>query len=110
MEGTKTPARRSRRTVTAAAAPAAPKKPQAKPKSAAAKPRAKARTDVATSLSPAERLRMIEMAAYFRAERRGFAPGHDFEDWLAAEAEISALLPSAPAKAPARRARKTSAN
>ena len=28
------------------------------------------------------------MAAYYRAERRGFAPGHEVEDWLAAEAEI----------------------
>jgi len=110
MEGTKTPARRSRRTVTAAAAPAARKKTPAKPKSAAAKPRAKARTDVATSLSPAERLRMIEMAAYFRAERRGFAPGHEYEDWLAAEAEIAALVPSAAPKAPARKSRKTPAN
>ena len=110
MEGTKTPARRSRRTVTAAAAPAAPKKTPAKPKSAAAKPRAKARTDVATSLSPAERLRMIEMAAYFRAERRGFAPGHEYEDWLAAEAEIAALVPSAAPKPPVRKSRKTPAN
>jgi hypothetical protein len=53
---------------------------------------------------------MIEMAAYFRAERRGFAPGHDFEDWLAAEAEIAVLVPSAPHRAPARKSRKTPAN
>lgn len=33
---------------------------------------------------------MIAMAAYYRAERRGFAPGHDLEDWFAAEAEITA--------------------
>jgi hypothetical protein len=110
MEGNKTPARRPRRTVTAAAAPAAPKKSAARPKATAAKPRAAARTDVATSLSAAERLRMVEMAAYFRAERRGFAPGHDFEDWVAAEAEIAALVPPVPARAPARRARKSPAN
>jgi hypothetical protein len=30
----------------------------------------------------------IAQAAYFRAERRGFEPGHELEDWLAAEAEI----------------------
>jgi len=24
----------------------------------------------------------IAEAAYFRAERRGFAPGHELEDWL----------------------------
>ncbi len=31
-------------------------------------------------------------AAYFRAERRGFAPGHELEDWLAAEKEIEERL------------------
>ena len=30
----------------------------------------------------------IVEAAYFRAERRGFVPGHEFDDWLAAETEI----------------------
>ncbi len=36
-----------------------------------------------------ERERMITMAAYYRAERRGFAPGHELEDWCEAEAEIA---------------------
>jgi hypothetical protein len=31
---------------------------------------------------------MIAEAAYFRAEKRGFAPGHDFRDWVEAEREI----------------------
>jgi hypothetical protein len=31
---------------------------------------------------------MIAKAAYLRAERRNFVPGHEVEDWLAAEAEI----------------------
>ncbi|HVP32705.1 MAG TPA: DUF2934 domain-containing protein [Steroidobacteraceae bacterium] len=35
---------------------------------------------------------MIAEAAYLRAERRGFAPGHETEDWLAAEKEVEALL------------------
>jgi hypothetical protein len=30
--------------------------------------------------------------AYYKAERRGFAPGHELEDWLAAEREVAALL------------------
>lgn len=30
----------------------------------------------------------IAQAAYFRAERRGFGPGHELEDWLAAEGEV----------------------
>ena len=34
----------------------------------------------------------IAEAAYFRAERRGFAPGHELEDWLAAETEINERL------------------
>ena len=33
------------------------------------------------------RRRRIAERAYFRAERRGFAPGHELDDWLAAEAE-----------------------
>ncbi|MGO9513088.1 MAG: DUF2934 domain-containing protein [Steroidobacteraceae bacterium] len=36
----------------------------------------------------------IAEAAYFRAERRGFAPGHELEDWLAAEREINERLVS----------------
>jgi hypothetical protein len=31
---------------------------------------------------------MIAEAAYYLAERRGFKPGHELEDWLAAEAMI----------------------
>lgn len=30
----------------------------------------------------------IRLHAYYRAERRGFLPGHDLEDWLAAERQI----------------------
>lgn len=33
---------------------------------------------------------MIAERAYFRSEQRGFAPGHEIEDWLAAEAELNA--------------------
>jgi len=35
---------------------------------------------------------LIARAAYFRAMNRDFAPGHDVEDWLAAEAEVDAEL------------------
>ncbi len=34
----------------------------------------------------------IAEAAYFRAEHRGFAPGHELEDWLAAEEEVDQRL------------------
>jgi hypothetical protein len=30
----------------------------------------------------------IAEAAYFRAERRGFTPGHELDDWLQAEREL----------------------
>jgi len=35
---------------------------------------------------------MIAEAAYFRAEKRGFALGGELDDWLAAESEIDRLL------------------
>ncbi len=31
---------------------------------------------------------LISVAAYFRAERRNFEPGHELADWLDAEAEV----------------------
>jgi len=33
----------------------------------------------------------IKTAAYYLAERRGFEPGHEAEDWRHAEAQIDAL-------------------
>ena len=44
--------------------------------------------------------RMIAEAAYFRAEKRGFAPGAELEDWLAAEAEIAATVRKAAWRSP----------
>jgi hypothetical protein len=41
-----------------------------------------------TEISGQELRQMIANAAYLRAEKRGFAPGHELEDWLEAEAEI----------------------
>lgn len=34
------------------------------------------------------RRQLIEEQAYYMAERRGFAPGRELEDWLAAEAKV----------------------
>jgi hypothetical protein len=50
-------------------------------------------------VTPDMRRGMIAEAAYLRAEKRGFAPGHEDEDWLAAEAEVDQLL-SADQRAP----------
>jgi Protein of unknown function (DUF2934) len=38
--------------------------------------------------SSAEREKLIAEAAYWRAEKRGFAPGFQLDDWLAAEVQI----------------------
>ena len=35
-----------------------------------------------------QREAMIREAAYYHFAKRGYAPGHDLDDWLAAEAEI----------------------
>jgi DUF2934 family protein len=45
-----------------------------------------------TFVDPQQRSGLIAQAAYFRALNRGFAPGHDMEDWLAAEVEVDADL------------------
>jgi len=31
----------------------------------------------------------VALAAYFIAEKRGFEPGHELDDWLAAEAQVA---------------------
>jgi hypothetical protein len=41
------------------------------------------------SFSDSREARIAE-AAYWRAERRGFAPGHELDDWLHAEREVDA--------------------
>jgi hypothetical protein len=43
-------------------------------------------------MSPEMRHDFIAQAAYFRAQRREFEPGHELDDWLAAEAEVDAAL------------------
>lgn len=58
---------------------------------AAAKP-ARTRARKSAVVPPEQRRHYIEMAAYYIAERRGFAPGNPLEDWVQAEAEIDRLL------------------
>lgn len=43
-------------------------------------------------VDPVQRREMITAAAYFNAEHRGFAPGHELDDWLAAENQVDATL------------------
>lgn len=47
---------------------------------------------LSAALSREARRAMIAEKAYLRAERRGFVPGGEAADWLAAEAEVDALL------------------
>jgi len=44
------------------------------------------------ALSPEELYRMIQETAYFKAKARNFAPGHDVQDWVDAEAEVRRRL------------------
>lgn len=44
------------------------------------------------AVEPERRRAMVAEAAYFRAAARGFAPGHELEDWLAAEADVDRRL------------------
>jgi Protein of unknown function (DUF2934) len=59
-----------------------------------------AQCEVREAPAKVNRETMIQEAAYFRAERRGFAHGGELDDWLAAEAEIERTL-AAPAQNPA---------
>jgi hypothetical protein len=43
-------------------------------------------------IDPARHQAMVAEAAYFYAEHRGFEPGHELDDWLAAEDQICATL------------------
>ena len=45
-----------------------------------------------SALSAQERERLVAQAAYFRAEKRGFAPGCELQDWVEAEAEVLRLI------------------
>lgn len=38
--------------------------------------------------------KLVSEAAYYRAKQRGFAPGHELEDWVQAEAEVLRRLNS----------------
>jgi hypothetical protein len=73
-----------------AAAPTATKKPAAK--AAPAKPAKKAVATKRPAIPADQRRHYVEVAAYYIAERRGFAEGDPLADWAAAEAEIDRLL------------------
>jgi hypothetical protein len=71
-------------------------KPTSRRKSAAVTGQTLVNDGETANLPPddATRRAMIAEAAYYRAERRGFAPGFELEDWLLSENELDASLPT----------------
>ena len=80
----------------AVAAPSAtivPKKATKKPsKKVALIETASPALDMTASVSTEMKAAWVAEAAYFRAERRNFAPGFEMEDWYEAEREVEELL------------------
>lgn len=97
---TKKPAAVKASAPAAASAKPAAKKAPAKPaaaKTTAAKPvssKVTANKPKAPKLkvTPEQRHFMIAEAAYYRAERRGFEGGYEWQDWMDAEAEIERMI------------------
>ena len=49
-------------------------------------------SELRASLTQEEIRALIAEAAYHRARQRGFAPGHELEDWVEAEAQVMTRL------------------
>ena len=75
--------------VQAAPVQAAPAK-----KSVSAPSKSGASSSIDIVLSAQQRTHYVEVAAFYIAEQRGFAPGNPDEDWKAAEAEVDRLIAS----------------
>ena len=65
-----------------------------KTKGSARQARGSQQPDSSSGSDECPRAQMIAEAAYFRAERRGFAPGNEMSDWLEAEVDVEGLLGS----------------
>jgi hypothetical protein len=67
----------------------------AKPKPAEVRKAAARKGDSGAALSDEELHMLVAQAAYRLAQQRSFAPGHELDDWLAAEAEVKQSVGSA---------------
>jgi hypothetical protein len=76
----------------AKAAPAPIAKPVAPPQATAPRAAAPSAAAPKARVDAKERQRLVAEAAYYRAQKRGFAPGHEVQDWIAAEKEVDARL------------------
>jgi hypothetical protein len=72
---------------TAVSTKEAPAKKVAKKSTSTSKPHTESIT-----ITSEERRKMIAVAAYHKAENRGFAPGGELQDWVESEQEIDELL------------------
>jgi hypothetical protein len=62
--------------------------PAKAPRTRTTKSQASFRADARAEVSAEEVRKLIAEAAYYRAKKRGFTPGHEVEDWVQAEAEV----------------------
>jgi hypothetical protein len=51
-----------------------------------------AQSETAPGTDSVDRRELVAAEAYFLAERRGFAAGHELEDWIAAEVAVDSRL------------------
>lgn len=68
------------------------KKKVAKKRATVKKTTAPRRSTVKVEVSARERYEMIATMAFYRAEKRGFAAGHEMDDWYECEQIIDKLL------------------
>lgn len=54
--------------------------------------KSRAAQTVLEKIDPRERYEMVAKMAYFRAERRGFEPGWETEDWYESEKMVDEML------------------
>ena len=80
--------------VQAAPVQAAPVQAAPAKKSVSAPSKSGASSSIDIVLSAQQRTHYVEVAAFYIAEQRGFAPGNPDEDWKAAEAEVDRLIAS----------------
>ena len=78
----KTTSQQARQTTAPVPPPAPARNENNSPRTSSSKPQ----------VTSQEREQMIATKAYLRAEQRGFASGHEQEDWLQAEAEVERLI------------------
>lgn len=89
----KAPAKKAVTVKTPAAAPAAAVKKSPAKKAAPAKTKV-APLAARPAVTPEQRHNYIEVAAFYVAQRRGFAPGNPADDWTMAEQEVDRLIDS----------------